>query len=175
MRPHYTAPTDAPRTSGGASGGENGVTSRTPSRASAERPRSIRRLPARTVTGCVLAAGVAALALAAPAVAPTAGSSAVRLSKPDAHRVAVRATADTCGAVAWCKGYDVVSAKRCRRDNAKTVYCAIAFITAQRQRCGGVVGVSRTRGGRLDKVMAVPQNCSADQPPDGDRPPTTND
>jgi len=119
----------------------------------------------------VLAPALAALALACPGAA---AGSAVWLSKTDAHRLAVRATAATCRAVAWCKGYDVVPARRCRRDEHETVYCAIAFITAQRQRCGGVVGVSRTRRGRLDQVMAVPQNCGADNVTGGDRPPTTD-
>jgi hypothetical protein len=118
----------------------------------------------------VLVAALTALALASPAAAPAASTSAVRLTKRDAHRVAVRTTAATCRAVAWCTGYDVVPAHRCRRDERETVYCAIAFITTQRQRCGGVVGISRTRSGRLDRVMAVPQKCSAD--PDGDRTPT---
>jgi hypothetical protein len=117
----------------------------------------------------VLAPALAALALACPGAA---AGSAVWLSKPDAHRLAVRTTAATCRAVAWCKGYDVVPARRCRRDEHETVYCAIAFITAQRQRCGGVVGVSRTRRGRLDQVMAVPHNCGSDNASGGDRPPT---
>jgi hypothetical protein len=121
-----------------------------------------------TMAMSVLAPALAALALACPGAA---AASAVWLSKPDAHRLAVRATAVTCRAVAWCEGYDVVPASRCRRDEHQTVYCAIAFITAQRQRCGGVVGVSRTRRGRLDQVMAVPQNCGSDNVSGGDRPP----
>jgi hypothetical protein len=36
------------------------------------------------------------------------------------------------------------------------------------------VGVSRTRRGRLDLVMAVPQNCGSDNVTGGDRPPTTD-
>jgi hypothetical protein len=136
----------------------------------AKRPPRVRAQPSRTIISSVLVAALTALALASPAAAPAASTSAVRLTKRDAHRVAVRTTAATCRAVAWCTGYDVVPAHRCRRDERETVYCAIAFITTQRQRCGGVVGVSRTRSGRLDRVMAVPQKCSAD--PDGDRTPT---
>jgi hypothetical protein len=136
----------------------------------AKRPPRVRAHPSRTIISSAVVAALTALALASPAAAPAASTSAVRLSKRDAHRVAVRTTAATCRAVAWCTGYDVVPARRCRRAEHRTVYCAIAFITAQRQRCGGVVGVSRTRSGRLDRVMAVPQNCSAD--PDGDRPAT---
>ena len=112
----------------------------------------------------MLVAALTALALASPAAAPAASTSAVRLTKRDAHRVAVRTTASTCRAVAWCTGYDVVPAHRCRRDERETVYCTITFITTQRQRCGGVVGVSRTRRGRLDRVMAVPSNCSTGDP-----------
>jgi hypothetical protein len=136
----------------------------------AKRPPRVRAQPSRTIISSVLVAALTALALASPAAAPAASTSAVRLTKRDAHRVAVRTTAATCRAVAWCTGYDVVAAHRCRRDERETVYCAITFITTQRQRCGGVVGVSRTRRGRLDRVMAVPQKCSAD--PDGDRTPT---
>ena len=132
-------------------------------------PNRSRWAPSRTIAVSVLVPALATLALACPGAA---AGSAVWLSKPDAHRLAVRATAATCRAVAWCKGYDVVSASRCRRDEHQTVYCAIAFITAQRERCGGVVGVSRTRGGRLDRVMAVPQNCGSDNVSGGDRPPT---
>jgi hypothetical protein len=131
----------------------------------AKRPPTVRAKPLRTITSSALAAGLAALALASPATAPAASTSAVWLSRSDAHRVAVRATAATCRAVAWCKGYDVVPANRCRRDEHQTVYCAMAFITTRRQRCTGVVGVSRTRRGRLDKVMAVPWDCSTGDPP----------
>ena len=78
----------------------------------------------------------------------------------------VRVTAAACRGVAWCQDSDVVPAHRCRRAAHQTVYCAIAFITAQRQRCGGVVGVSRTRRGRLDQVMAVPHDCSSSNEPE---------
>jgi len=141
----------------------------------AERPRRHPALLCESMASSALAAALAALALASPAAAPAAGASAVWPSKRDAHRVAVRVTAATCRGVAWCQGSDVVPAHRCRRAEHRTVYCAIAFITAQRQRCGGVVGVSRTRRGRLDQVMAVPQNCSADQLPGDDRPTPTID
>jgi hypothetical protein len=168
MRPQSTAPTGRLRTSGDGLGRGSAVTRRTPAQAGAVRRRLVRALSA--VTRSLLLAVLAGLALAAPALAPTPSTSAAWPSKHDARRVAVRDAAAGCRALAWCTGYDVVPAHRCRRAAHQTVYCAIAFITARRQRCGGVVGVSRTRSGRLDRVMAVPQNCSAD--PDGDRPPT---
>jgi hypothetical protein len=171
MRPHYSAPTELLRASGDGSGAKSGATRHAAARASTERPA----LRLMTKTGSMLAAILAVLALAAPAEAPIAGTSVAWPSKGDARRVAVRATAATCRTVAWCTGYDVVPAHRCRRAEHRTVYCAIAFITAQRQRCGGVVGVSRTRRGRLDQVMAVPLNCSADQPPGGNSAPTKID
>jgi hypothetical protein len=171
MRPHYTAPTELLRTSGAGLGAKSGVTRHAAARAGTERPA----LLLMTKTGSMLAAILAVLALAAPAVAPPASTSGAWPSKRDARRVAVRATAATCRTVAWCIGYNVVPAHRCRRAEHRTVYCAIAFITAQRQRCGGVVGVSKTRRGRLDQVMAVPQNCSADQLPDDGRPTPTID
>jgi hypothetical protein len=130
----------------------------------AKRPPRVRAQPSRTIISSAVVAALTALALASPAAAPAASTSAVRLSKRDAHRVAVRTTAATCRAVAWCTGYDVVPARRCRRDERETVYCTITFITTQRQRCGGGVGVSRTRRGRLDRVMAVPSNCSTGDP-----------
>jgi hypothetical protein len=167
MRPQNTAPTKRVRTSGDTLG----ATRHAAARASTERPALLLMIK----TGSLLLAVLAVLALAAPADAPPASSSAAWPSKHDAHRVAVRATAATCRTVAWCTGYDVVPAHRCRRAEHRTVYCAIAFITAQRQRCGGAVGVNRTRRGRLDQVMAVPQNCSADQPPGGNSAPTTID
>jgi hypothetical protein len=171
MRPHHTAPTELLRTSGAGSGAKSGATRHAAARAGTERPA----LHLMIKTGSVLAAVLAVLALAAPADAPIGGTSAAWPSKRDARRVAVRATAATCRTVAWCIGYDVVPAHRCRRAEHRTVYCAIAFITAQRQRCGGVVGVSKTRRGRLDQVMAVPQNCSADQLPGGNSAQTTID
>jgi hypothetical protein len=170
MRPQKTAPTERLRTSGDGPRRGSAVTRRTPAQAGAARRRGARALALSAATRSLLAAVLAALALAAPALAPTISTSAAWPSKHDARRVAVRDTAASCRALAWCTGYDVVPAHRCRRAEHQTVYCAIAFITATRQRCGGVVGVSRTRSGRLDRVMAVPQNCSAD--PDGDRPAT---
>jgi hypothetical protein len=168
MRPQNTAPTERLRTSGPRRG--SGVTRRTPAQAGAVRRRLVRALAPSPVTRSLLPAVLASLAFAAPAPAPTTSTSAAWPSKHDARRVAVRDTAASCRALAWCTGYDVVPAHRCRRAEHQTVYCAIAFITATRQRCDGVVGVSRTRSGRLDRVMAVPQNCSAD--PDSDRPPS---
>ncbi len=91
------------------------------------------------------------------------GASPTWLSKRDARTAAVGATAATCREIVWCTGIDVVAAERCRRASRKKVWCAIVFITASRQRCGGVVGVIKTRGGRLDKVMAVPSDCSGAQ------------
>jgi hypothetical protein len=170
MRPQHTAPTGRLGTSGDGPGRGSAATRPTPAQAGAVRRRWVRALALSAVTRSLLPAVLAGLALAAPALAPTTSTSAAWPSKHDARRVAVRDTAASCRAVAWCTGYDVVPARRCRRAEHRTVYCAIAFITATRQRCGGVVGVSRTRSGRLDRVMAVPQNCSAD--PDGDRPPT---
>jgi hypothetical protein len=170
MRPQNTAPTGRLRTGGDGPGRGSAVTRRTPARAGAIRRRRVRALALIAVTRSLLPAVLAGLALAAPAVAPTISTSAAWPSKHDARRVAVRDTAASCRALAWCTGYDVVPAHRCRRAAHHTVYCAIAFITPTRQRCGGVVGVSRTRPGRLDRVMAVPQDCSAD--PDGDRTPT---
>ena len=175
MLPQNTAPTERVRTSAGGPARESDVTRRTAARAGAVRPRRVRALALSAATRSLLLAVLAGLALAAPAEAPPAGSSAAWPSKGDARRVAVRATAATCRTVAWCVGYDVVPARRCRRAEHRTVYCAIAFITAQRQRCGGVVGVSRTRRGRLDRVMAVPSDCSADQLPGGNSAPTKID
>jgi hypothetical protein len=169
MRPHNTTPAGRLRTSGGPGRG-TAVTRRTPDGAGAVRRHGVRALALSGVTCSLLLAVPSGLALAAPAAAPTTSTSATWPSKRDARRVAVRDAAATCRALAWCTGYDVVPARRCRRASHKTVYCAIVFITAKRQRCGGVVGVTRPRPGRLDRVMAVPQNCSAD--PDGDRTPT---
>jgi hypothetical protein len=169
MRPQNTAPTERLGASGDRPRRGTGVTGRTPTQAGG---RPVRAFALSAATRSLLAAVLAGLALAAPALAPTTSTSAAWPSKHDARRVAVRDTAASCRAVAWCTGYDVVPAHRCRRAAHQTVYCAIAFITAQRQRCGGVVGVRRTRSGRLDGVMAVPQNCGAD--PDGDRPLTVD-
>ena len=171
MRPHNTAPTGRLGTSGDGPGRAS-ATRRTPARAGAIRRRRVRALALSAMTRSLLPAVLAGLALAAPALAPTTSTSAAWPSKHDARRVAVRDTAASCRALAWCTDYDVVPAHRCRRAAHQTVYCAIAFITATRQRCGGVLGVSRTRPGRLDRVMAAPHNCSAD--PDGDRRPPTN-
>jgi hypothetical protein len=126
-------------------------------------------LPWNAMTSFALATVLAALVLAVPAAAPADAASAAWPSKRDAHRLAVKVTAATCRELAWCQGSDVVSAQRCRRAAHQTVYCAIVFITAQRQRCGGVVGVSEDHRGRLGVVMAVPHDCStsigAEHPP----------
>jgi hypothetical protein len=110
----------------------------------------------------------ALLAAAAVALASAdAGAAGTVLSKRDARRVADQASAATCRVVGWCRGYEVVPAHRCRRDSARTVYCAMAFITANDRRCAGVVGVSRATSGRLNQVMAVPSDCSARNPAAG--------
>jgi hypothetical protein len=127
------------------------------------------------MTRSMLAAVMVVLAVAAPAAAPTGDTSGAWPSNRDARRVAVRATAASCRAVTWCTGYDVVPAHRCRRAEHRTVYCAVGFVSATRRRCGGVVGVKRARGGGLDRVMAVPQNCTPGAPADDDRSPTTLD
>ena len=101
-----------------------------------------------------------AAALIVAAVAATPAFGGAWLSKGAARAVAVDVTADTCRAVGWCRGYEVVPARRCRRAADRTVYCRVGFLTAGRQRCGGVVAVSKTRRGRIDPGMAVPQNCA---------------
>jgi hypothetical protein len=161
MGPRYTAPTDRPRSSGDGPGRKSGVT-RPHSRARADRPRNLSAMPWNTMTPAGLAAVLVALALVSPVAGPAAGSSAAWPSKRDAHRVAVRVTAAACRGVAWCQGFDVVPAHRCRRAAHRIVYCAIAFITAQRQRCGGAVGVSKDRRGRFGVVMAMPYDCSTE-------------
>jgi hypothetical protein len=95
-------------------------------------------------------------------VAPVA---AAGVSRDDARRAAVRASAQTCEAVHWCAGYGVVSARRCRRARDQTVSCAMWFLTARDDRCRGLVSVKRARGGRLDVGMAVPMNCAGATPP----------
>jgi hypothetical protein len=99
-----------------------------------------------------------ATAVAAPAYGDA------RLAKTTAHRVAVEMSEQTCGALQWCKGYEVVRATSCRREHRRSVYCRITFLTAARDRCGGVVSVSKTRRGRIDRGMAVPMNCAAVAP-----------
>jgi hypothetical protein len=105
--------------------------------------------------------GVTATVVLAAAVATTPAFGAAWLSKATARSVAVRMSAETCSAIDWCKGYEVVSPRRCRRASGRAVYCRIVFITAGRDRCGGVVSVSKTRSGRIDRGMAVPMDCSA--------------
>jgi hypothetical protein len=100
----------------------------------------------------------AALVMATVAAAPAYGD--VRLAKTTARRVAVEMSGQTCGALPWCKDYEVVRASRCRREHIRSVYCRVTFFTAARDRCGGVVSVSKTRRGRIDRGMAVPMDCS---------------
>jgi hypothetical protein len=111
-----------------------------------------------TRSTCVAAVVVLAAVMAAPAYADA------RLAKRTAHRVAVEMSMRTCDALAWCKDYEVVRAARCRREHSRSVFCRITFFTAARDRCGGVVSVSKTRRGRIDRGMAVPMNCSAVAP-----------
>jgi hypothetical protein len=104
--------------------------------------------------GCAVGAVVLAVAVATPAFG------AVWLSKTTAHQVAVTVTSQTCRSVGWCVRFEVVPVNRCRRVR-NVVYCGIAFVTADRSRCPGVVAVNRTRAGRIDRGMAVPMNCGA--------------
>jgi hypothetical protein len=113
--------------------------------------------------GRTLLALAAVTAVASADAAPAMSASPPWLSKRDARRAALAATAATCRQIVWCRGVDVVAAERCRRASRKKVWCAIVFITADQRRCGGVVGVTKTRRGRLDKVMAVPFDCSRAQ------------
>jgi hypothetical protein len=108
-----------------------------------------------------------AVAIALAAVPATTAVGAVFLSKADARRAAVSVTARTCRVVPWCRGYAVVPARRCARERPDRVHCAIAFITGNRHRCRGLVVVSKSRTGRLDRGMAVPMDCSgtAERPP----------
>jgi hypothetical protein len=101
----------------------------------------------------------AAFTLAAGPAIPAVG--AVFLSKAQARRAAITVTARTCRIVPWCRGYEVVPARRCARERPARVHCAIAFLTADRHRCRGLVVVSKERTGRLDRGMAVPMDCSA--------------
>jgi hypothetical protein len=109
------------------------------------------------------AVALAAVAAAATLAAPASG--AVWISKRAARAVAVDAASQTCRAVGWCKGSEVVPAPRCRRASDRTVYCRVAFLTADADRCGGVVAVSRTRRGRIERGMALPEDCSAGAAP----------
>jgi hypothetical protein len=100
-------------------------------------------------------AGVAA----APPAAVTATGFAVLLTKREARRAAVKASADTCRNVDWCRGYRVVPPARCQRKSRRTVYCPIAFLTADGHRCSGGVLVTKSPRGRLGIAMAVPFDC----------------
>jgi hypothetical protein len=109
----------------------------------------------RALTGVVLV-----ISAAAPVPPAAATGSAVLLTKREARRVTVKASADTCRIVEWCRGYRVVPAERCRRKSRRTVYCPMAFLTADAHRCGGGVLVMKTPRGRIGLAMAVPLNCS---------------
>jgi hypothetical protein len=85
-------------------------------------------------------AGVVAMSPAAV----TATGSAVLLTKREARRAAVRASADTCREVDWCRGYRVVPPERCQRKSRRTVYCPIAFLTPEGHSCGGGVLVMKS-------------------------------
>ena len=102
------------------------------------------------------------MAVALAGIPATSAAAAVFLSKTQARRVAVTVTAQTCRIVPWCKGYTVVPAQRCSRERPSAVHCSIAFITADRHRCRGLVVVAKRRSGRIDRGMAVPMNCGAD-------------
>jgi hypothetical protein len=108
-----------------------------------------------------------AAAITLAVVPATTAVGAVFLSKTEAHRAAVTVTARTCRVVPWCRGYTVVPARRCARERSDRVHCAIAFITANRHRCRGLVVVAKRRTGRLARGMAVPMDCSgtAERPP----------
>jgi hypothetical protein len=106
--------------------------------------------------GCALGA----VALAAVVTTPAFG--AVWLSKTAAREIAVNVTAETCRTVEWCADFEVVPAERCRRVRDQTVYCAMAFVTADRHRCAGVVALKKMRTGLIDRGMSMPVNCSPD-------------
>jgi hypothetical protein len=108
------------------------------------------RKPSCAVAGVALVATLTAAAFAG-----------VLLTKTRARAVALAVTSETCRSFSWCLDYEVVPAQNCRRADSRLVYCRIAFVTADSRRCGGVVMVRRARGGRIDRGMAVPQNCSA--------------
>jgi hypothetical protein len=158
MRPRHKASIDRSRTGGDGFTRATGVTGDMRV-AGARNGRDGLSRPRKAMTSCVIAA-LAALVLAAPAVAPAGATAETWPSKRDAHRLAVEVAAGTCRELAWCRRSTVVPAHHCRRAAQGTVYCAIVFITALRQRCGGVVGVSEDHRGRLSPVMAVPFDCS---------------
>jgi hypothetical protein len=168
MRPHHTAPTD--RSAHNRRRSHASETHHQHTRVTVARNgRDGVSFPWNAMTSFAVATALAALVFAAPAAAPADAAPAAWPSKRDAHRLAVKVTAAICRKLAWCQGSDVVPAQRCRRGAHQTVYCAIVFITAQRQRCGGVVGVNKDHRGRVGVVMAVPHDCStsigAERPP----------
>jgi hypothetical protein len=114
--------------------------------------------PRPAIAGVLL---VIASAAAVPAAAATATGSAVLLTKREARRAAVKASADTCRVVEWCRGYRVVPPERCQRKSRRTVYCPIAFLNPDGHRCGGGVLVMKSPRGRLGIAMAVPFDCRA--------------
>jgi hypothetical protein len=103
------------------------------------------------------------VALAAVVTTPAFG--AVWLSKTTAREIAVDVTSEACRSVDWCVRSRVAPVKSCRRVRSHTVYCPIAFVTADSHRCAGVVAVRKTRTGRIDRGMSVPMNCSAGSAP----------
>jgi len=97
------------------------------------------------------------------AVAPAGPAhGAVFLGKAEARRVAVTVAGQACRVVEWCRRSEVVPARRCVRERRSAVHCAIAFVTAGGRRCGGLVVVSKTARGRLDRALALPMDCAAD-------------
>src|SRR4051794_23977347 len=108
-----------------------------------------------------LSCAVATAATLAVAPAGPAGG-AVLLGKAEARRVAVTVAGEACRVVTWCRRSEVVPARRCVRERRNAVHCGIAFVTAGGRRCGGVVVVSKTAAGRLDRALAVPMDCSSE-------------
>jgi hypothetical protein len=101
---------------------------------------------------------LAGFAAVPPAAVAATGSAAV-LTKREARRAAVKASADTCRVVDWCGGYRVVPPERCQRKSRRTVYCPIAFLTPDDHLCGGGVLVMKSPRGPVDIAMAVPFDC----------------
>jgi hypothetical protein len=126
----------------------------------------------KTVCAVAAVALVAVATTALVAVVTTPAFGTAWLSKTTARRIAVDVTAQSCRTVDWCVAYDVVPVRRCRRHRDQRVSCAIAFRTADGRRCLGLATMKRTRGGQIDRGMAVPMNCSPAAPslPSPDQP-----